>query len=42
MTSALANCLKGEYEEALFGTRLEICRNEKKAIRYAALYTCPM
>ena len=25
--SALANCLRGEYEEALCGTRLEIGRN---------------
>ena len=31
--SALANCLRGEYEEALCGTRLEMRKNEKNAIR---------
>ena len=33
MTSALASCFKGEYEEILCGTKLEMRRNEKKAIR---------
>ena len=30
--SALANCLRGEYEAILCGTRLEILKNVKKAI----------
>ena len=34
---ALANCFKGEYEETLCSTKLEIQRNEKKGDQIGSL-----
>ena len=41
-TSPLVSCSRGEKAEILCGTRLEIRKKEKKAIKYSALKICPI